>query len=325
MPEAAPGTFRSKFGGTWIDRFDFEDELRERLRFGRIPGRLEADIRRFERDGFIVLENAAAEEEIARFESAISSAFRAGHPHLICQQPGSSTPRGVTAGLGRRGTRIVDSYAVLPEALDLLSSPRLIEFLTVILEERPKLFQSLSFDMGSEQGLHQDTAYVVVDRPRELIACWIALEDVVPGSGELQYMVGSHRLPDFDFGGNKKHWDIATDRADSHDNWARWILEEGARRGYAIQKFFAKRGDILIWHADLAHGGSPIARPDVTRKSLVGHYCPESALPHYVKFAANRAATVSHRGISCCSWHYDLAALASPSQKKPFLDQLFAK
>jgi hypothetical protein len=45
--------------------------------------------------------------------------------------------------------------------------------------------------------------------------------------------------------------------------------------------FRPRRGDVLLWHADLAHGGSPIVTPGLTRKSLVTHYCPADCSPQY--------------------------------------------
>jgi ectoine hydroxylase-related dioxygenase (phytanoyl-CoA dioxygenase family) len=36
----------------------------------------------------------------------------------------------------------------------------------------------------------------------------------------------------------------------------------------------AQKGDVLIWSADLALGGSKNPRAGVTRRSLVSHYCP---------------------------------------------------
>jgi phytanoyl-CoA hydroxylase len=299
--------FHSKFGGMWIDRSDFAQELSRRLQSGRVPARLASAVRDFERNGVLVLEQAASQDELARFETAISTAFREGRAGLLCQDPGQSAVKPVTAGMKRKGARVVDCYAELPEALDLLSSARLSEFLDIIFDARPKLFQSLSFDMGSEQGLHQDTAYVVVDRPMEMVGCWIALEDVQLGSGELQYMIGSHRLPDFDFSG-KKNWNIDADGMLSHDRWSRWLIEEGQSRGYPVVTFLARRGDILIWHADLVHGGAVIANPELSRKSLVGHFCPVSATPHFAKVVPARATTKTHRGISYCSWYYDLAS-----------------
>jgi len=160
----------SKFGGMWLDRTDFPEQLELRARSGAIDEDLRSQLEQFERDGYIVLEGAASNEDLDSFESAISKAFREGHEHLIAQQPGNPAPLPVTDKTPRHGTRIVDSFAVIPSALDLLSSPRLARFLRAVLDEKPMLFQSLSFDTGSEQGLHQDTAYVVVDRPLELVA-----------------------------------------------------------------------------------------------------------------------------------------------------------
>jgi FkbM family methyltransferase len=301
-----PSEFHSKFGGLWIDRKDFPEQLAKRTENGKLPAHLAPALRDFERNGFVVLERAVPEDELARFEKLISAGFREGHPALLAQNPAETSTHAPMAGMHRRGVRIVDCYAALPAALDVLSAPRLVEFLELLFEERPKLFQSLSFDMGSEQGLHQDTGYVVVNRPLELVGCWIALEDVRPGSGELMYLVGSHRLPDFAFSGGRKH-PGGQEGVDDHTAWLTWVAEESRRRGYPLQHFLAKRGDILLWHADLAHGGAPITDPSSTRKSLVGHFCPSSAKPTYTEQAPARATTLTHRGIEYCSWHYELA------------------
>jgi hypothetical protein len=291
----------------WIDRPDWESELERRAEAGVIVNEMADKISKFIADGYVVLPGAASERNISRFEYDISAAFRQGHDKLVYQNCGDPTRRSVTAGMSQRGIRIVDAFACLPSALDLFSSPRLMGFLQAIFGEVPLLFQSLSFDRGSEQGLHQDTAYVVVDRPLELAACWIALEDIAAGTGELMYLPGSHRFPDWDFGGNKKHWDPHVDGAEPHDCWARWLIEEGQRRGLQVERFIARRGDILVWHADLAHGGAAILNPAATRKSLVGHFCPASARPNYFGYAPQRANALRHRGLNYASEHYDLA------------------
>lgn len=69
--------------------------------------------------------------------------------------------------------------------------------------ERPAVgFQSLYFRWGSQQAVHQDTAFVKVSSPMEFAASWIALEDIKSGSGELEYYIGSHRLDDYCFTGD---------------------------------------------------------------------------------------------------------------------------
>jgi hypothetical protein len=49
-------------------------------------------------------------------------------------------------------------------------------------------------------------------------------------------------------------------------------------------RFAPRRGDVLIWSADLVHGGSSEMDPDSTRRSLVTHYCPVDREPEYFAF-----------------------------------------
>ena len=39
-----------------------------------------------------------------------------------------------------------------------------------------------------------------------MAATWLALDDVRPGSGEPEYFTGSHRAPDYMFGGGMSKW-----------------------------------------------------------------------------------------------------------------------
>src|SRR5437588_2024008 len=226
MPNSAR-TFHSKFGGMWVDASDWQSRLSQQVAANKISKELAGRIELFVRDGIVILPGAASDSDIDKFEADITAGFRDGHDGLLCQLRGDPTMRPVTAGMPRRGVRINDAFVALPSALNLLSSPPLVEFLTAIFDEPPLVFQSLSFDLGSEQGLHQDSAYVLVNRPIELAACWIALEDIKPGSGELMYMRGSHRLPDFPFGGgDRKHYDPAEDGDAVHMQWSQWIISE---------------------------------------------------------------------------------------------------
>ncbi|HEX5754721.1 MAG TPA: phytanoyl-CoA dioxygenase family protein [Archangium sp.] len=170
-------------------------------------------------------------------------------------------------------------------------------------------FQSLSFEVGSQQAIHQDTAYVVTASPLEFAGVWIALEDIQEGSGELSYYEGSHRLPEYDFGAGTKHWDVGRDGHEIHDRFLRYLHEESKARGLPLRRFRPKKGDALIWHADLAHGGSPLTHldPAVTRRSLVTHLCPVDVDPHYYSWAPERRTKVKYReGCYYSSVHYAL-------------------
>jgi hypothetical protein len=303
-PTTTAAKLHSKYGGLWIDREDW----RQILATKRLSQKLSNDIEQFVADGYVIFEGAASLYAVEAFQRELERSFREGNSALLFQYDGDPRSRPLDGPVPRLGTRVVDAFAVAPQALDLFASRRLIEFLNAIFGEDPLLFQSLSFDQGSQQGLHQDTAYVVVDRPLELAACWIALEDVKPGSGELIYVPGSHRLEDWCFAPGRKHWNPETDGDAPHDAWSAHLRKTADDLGVA--RFLAKKGDILVWHADLAHGGSPVTDPALTRQSLVGHFCPQSASPNYFGYNAERRTVMRHGRLAYSSEHYDLRAVA---------------
>ena len=158
--------------------------------------------------------------------------------------------------------------------------------------------------MGTEQGYHQDTAYVVVDPPLALAASWIALEDIQPGSGELTYFEGSHQLPDTLFGDGVKCWNPQRHGAAVHDEFLADLARRSEAAGLRRRSFQVRQGDVLIWSADLAHGGGPVQDASLTRRSLVGHYCPEWAVPRYFDQFPLHADRFPYGGGHYASTHY---------------------
>jgi ectoine hydroxylase-related dioxygenase (phytanoyl-CoA dioxygenase family) len=176
-------------------------------------------------------------------------------------------------------------------------------------ERRAFATQTLSFWRGSAQGAHQDSAYVNYSLPMQFLASWIALEDVSPDSGELFYYVGSHRMPEFLYIDRFKGVEEAG-RLNPGFNLQPQIRHHvqripivAAEMKLPARQFLAKRGDILIWSADLAHGGSPISTT-TTRKSVVTHYTTAEAVPSYFELHPGKVRA-SYRGDSYSSAHYD--------------------
>lgn len=295
--------YHSRFGGLWIDRADWRQQITAR----HLTPEQAAQVEFFVENGFIILEGAAAPDKVDAFRRRIESSFREGNEDVRYQRHGSYDVLPLNGPADRLGVRVVDSFVPFTEALDLFSSPKLLAFFQLIFGTDPLLFQSLSFDQGSQQGLHQDTAYVVVDNPIELAACWIALEDVKQGSGELMYVPGSHRLPDWNFGGDKKHWDPVVDGQKTHADWAQHLNDHARESAHGIQYFLPKKGDILVWHADLAHGGAPVTDHNLTRQSLVGHFCPQGRNPYFFSTDPHLATIHHHGSLAYCSQHYDLS------------------
>jgi hypothetical protein len=58
----------------------------------------------------------------------------------------------------------------------------------------------------------------------------------------------------------------------------------------------AKKGDVLIWHADLMHGGTPIQDSRQTRKSLVARVLPLGVMATFYDFT--KVTAMPYPGIS---------------------------
>jgi phytanoyl-CoA hydroxylase len=172
--------------------------------------------------------------------------------------------------------RIMDFHNASTAGKRMSMHPRIVTFLRHVFRDTPVGMQSLTFLHGSEQAWHQDYAFVVSSIPSHLAASWIALEDVSPEAGPLGYYPGSHTIRKFDWGNGL--FLTAESRHDEME-FARHIETECRRMNLHEEVLLARKGDVFIWHAALAHRGSPATRPGLTRKSFVTHYSSVRGYP----------------------------------------------
>jgi len=277
-----PKTF-SQFGGLWIDHKDADSVLARRMKRGKLSCELADRIHQFMRDGRVVFEHAVSKELTAKIKAELLDYWMHPPEGAIVENWTDGNQQFVRPDIMLRdgATKLLDFHAFSATARKAIAAPKVIEFLTAIFEETPKAFQTLTFWKGSEQAIHKDTAYVQVNgAPMHLAATWLALENVKPGAGALDYYLGSHRTPDFLFGGKHKWMEHAPE---DHDRFLSSMHEDAAAYGLKKESFLAKEGDVLIWHADLAHGGCPITDKTLTRQSLVTHFTGAKYNPPYVK------------------------------------------
>ena len=279
--------FPSRFGGTWVDLSNAHDIVEGKREIGHATDEEARALHAFIDDGFVILPQAVPGRILDDLEEDIVRARDGSFDTVWVEHWGE---RGMemtrsTREVWQRNLRLPkmhDLHSASDAARRVAFAPAIRRFLQLLFERPPMAFQSLQFTHGTEQPIHQDTAYVVVASPRELAASWVALEDIAAESGELEYYVGSHRLDDFLWQGKFKSMpaSIGPDHPE-HLAFLQHLHDASVARGLKRQQFRPKRGDALIWHADLAHGGSKIANRSVTRKSIVTHYCPSSVDPGY--------------------------------------------
>ncbi len=273
-------TLNSPFSSLWIDQADQGNKLQEiEEQYG---SEVVNNLQGFIEKGFMILRGVIADKEIAAYKKSLDAALTSRRDLKISF--GSEIRTNDQFDVNTPLTKVLDTHVLFETAPSLFFNKEVYKYLQIIFDAPPLAFQSLYFNVGSTQAIHQDTAYVVINQPLNLAASWIALEDVVEGAGELEYIPGSHRFADFLYANHFRHWSPERDGNALHDHHLHWLREYAQQNGYEVQKFLPKRGDALIWHADLAHGGAPITLPNKSRKSLVTHYCGARSTPHYFQY-----------------------------------------
>jgi ectoine hydroxylase-related dioxygenase (phytanoyl-CoA dioxygenase family) len=301
--------FQSKFGGLWTDQKNAMDLVAGRLELGKITESDAELLTKWIQDGYIVLKGAIDDEMVQRALDDLDKAYDGKLPNLKFAVHGAGQRIDWVPEAMTNPTKALDIHWLSPAIRDLIFAPKVLDFMHLVFERRALASQTLGFLRGSAQDAHQDSAYVNYTLPMQFVASWIALEDVTAGAGELFYYVGSHRMPEFVYGGEYKGAEEArrlgaTQNLDAElKAHVKLIPEQANKMGLKKERLIAKRGDVLFWSADLAHGGSPISG-DHTRKSVVTHYCPAEIMPTYVD-SRNKVVLRSHKGLAYyLSSHY---------------------
>ncbi|MEO7312654.1 MAG: phytanoyl-CoA dioxygenase family protein [Chitinophagaceae bacterium] len=155
------------------------------------------------------------------------------------------------------------------------------ELLGTLLGGKAALFQSINFMMGSEQHTHSDSIHMTTYPLGGLLGAWIALEDVTEENGPLHYYPQSHKLPYYlnaDYNNEGNSW-LLGDK--EYIEYEAMMEEKIKEQQLQPVKFLAKKGDLLIWHANLFHGGDPHTDKTKTRKSMVLHYFKEGCICYH--------------------------------------------
>jgi phytanoyl-CoA hydroxylase len=248
-------------------------DLREKLEFWR-------------ENGYVVLEKVLPPHWLDLFWNEVEDTIENHEKHTATglvyqfneQKPTQlkNIPKELLKGIG---SRINDYHNTSIGAKRIMTHRHIVTFLKAALAPELTAFQSLVFKYSSQQPTHQDFPWVTSNIPSHLAAAWIPCEDVHADSGPLFYYPGSHKIPKFNFGRTgilKKDISLF-----NPIQFSEYLDKTCKEHGIEKKVLLIKKGDILIWHGGLAHGGSIINNPAMTRKSFVCHYSTLEAQPKH--------------------------------------------
>ncbi len=164
-------------------------------------------------------------------------------------------------------SRVQDAWRFSPAVRELAVMPEVLDVLRVLYGREPVPFQTLNFEYGTQQRAHSDTVHFSSLPRRYMCGVWVALEDVDANNGPLFYYPGSQRLPDPFF----QRFGLPAGMP-SYEGYE--IAQAALLEAHGLEpiEFHAKAGDVLIWSANIVHGGKPITEDGRTRWSQVTHY-----------------------------------------------------
>jgi ectoine hydroxylase-related dioxygenase (phytanoyl-CoA dioxygenase family) len=180
--------------------------------------------------------------------------------------------------------RIQDAWKFDEDVRAIAVNPAILNLLSRLYGRRAFPFQTLNFPVGTQQEIHADAAHFSSLPERFMCGVWVAMEDVPAEAGPLFYAPGSHRWPIVSNAmiGRRGYASQLDSAQDPYaDAWNAMI----AANSTPTETFLARKGQALIWCANLLHGGSPQSNPRLTRWSQVTHYYFEDCIYYTPAFS----------------------------------------
>ncbi len=217
--------------------------------------------RKFNQDGYVIIDLGLSDEQISNFIKEID--FLNSKDDTKTQEGGYHYSKGKRIFEGWKESEMLQSLSL---------NENVINTLKMLYKREPYPFQTITFNYGSNQPLHSDLIHFDSLPHRWLTAVWVALEDMTDQNGSLIYVPGSHKLPIFDFYDMKVNVPEYGKQFDSYSEYEEFIKQLVEVQELEVKPLICKKGQALIWSANLIHGGDIIRDVDSTRYSQVTHY-----------------------------------------------------
>ena len=258
----------------WLDQPDAPERIDRKLAQGQLTGEEAAHCHRWSQQGYVILPGLIEDPVLSAVWTSYEQAILAGKIKLPAEPAAEGDPH---------PGRFLNPHRKAGDFCRVLKHAALARWLRILLEREAKPLQTIASHKGSQQGVHSDSIHMTTNPLGYLAAAWIAFEDIDPDSGPLVYYPGSHRLPyvfSKDVGISEKDF-REEGYGPYHARYEPFIQEMIVRHRLEPKYFHAKKGDVLIWHANLLHGGSARKNMQLSRKALVCHFFGKGAFVYH--------------------------------------------
>lgn len=193
--------------------------------------------------------------------------------------------------------RIQDAWQTDPDVQAIAANVTVTTLLGKLYGRPACPFQTLNFPVGTQQDAHTDIVHFSCVPEKFMCGVWLAMEDIHPDAGPLFYYPGSHRWPVMSnalIGRRGFETSLNSAQDPFSEAWRALCTAQDAQP----HTFLARKGQALIWCANLLHGGSAQNDPRLTRWSQVTHYYFEDCIYYTPAFSDEALGKLQMRRIT---------------------------
>jgi len=224
----------------------------------------------FEREGYLIFDPELSHTTLDNIISDLAGEYKESGP--------------ATDVSYRSKGRIQDAWRINRHVRAVAVAAKTLSLLEDLYDRGPLPFQTLNFPKGTEQAVHADAIHFNSMPATFMCGVWVALEDIDMDNGPLVYYPGSHKYSEIPadelIRANEsllqklvgKFRRRPIQKADVYPFYEQFIAELIKREHLEPRFATIKKGQALIWAANLLHGGAVQRDKNRSRHSQVTHY-----------------------------------------------------
>ena len=160
---------------------------------------------------------------------------------------------------------------------ELTINKKILKTLNMLYGREAFPFSTINFFRGTNQPLHSDAIHFHSIPQLWMVGAWVALEDTSVKNGTLKIVPGSHKWKIWDYEGLKlPHPDNIKDgEKENYREYENFLVQLVKEKGIEPISPDIKKGQVLIWSANLLHGGCNVEGVtdfSLSRFSQAQHY-----------------------------------------------------
>lgn len=248
----------SPFFDSILENMDVSDELRDLAK-------------KYNKDGYVILDLNLTDDYISEINNDVSKILKSND--FIGQEKYEYTDH----------RRLFQAWKKSNNIRNLTKNEKVLETLRFLYDREPFAFSTINFTNPTSQPLHSDTIHFNSYPKGWMVGVWVAFEDCGISNGTLRVVKGSHKWKEYDYNSiNVIHPDFREDgEKKSYRDYDQFIRKLVIAKNAKEEAVDLRKGQAIIWSANLLHGGTPVLDDKVTRRSQAIHYFFDGCKKYY--------------------------------------------